>query len=85
MAKVIKYQYLSCEVNHGTEEEPNIEQIFIDKTLSYSEFAEEIAKREAYQGKYDIEEVKEPETPSGDDSTVWDELDAAYQEGVDNV
>lgn len=28
----------------------------------------------------------EPEpTPSGGDSAVWDELDAAYQEGVDSV
>ena len=30
--------------------------------------------------------VEQPEpTPSGDDSSVWDELDAAYQEGVDSV
>ena len=27
----------------------------------------------------------EPETPTDDDSSVWDELDAAYQEGVDSV
>ena len=27
----------------------------------------------------------EPEDTSGTDSTVWDELDAAYQEGVDSV
>ena len=30
--------------------------------------------------------VEQPEpSPSGDDSAVWDELDAAYQEGVDSV
>lgn len=27
----------------------------------------------------------EPEPTPGDDSSVWDELDAAYQEGVDSV
>lgn len=26
-----------------------------------------------------------PETPSTDDTNVWDELDAAYQEGVDSI
>ena len=30
------------------------------------------------------EEPAEPE-PSEDDSAIWDELDAAYQEGVDSV
>lgn len=85
MAKVIKYKYLSCEVNHGTEENPNIEQVFIDKTLSYSEFAEEVAKKEAYNGKYDIEELDEPEPEAPSEDSVWDELDAAYQEGVDSV
>ena len=33
MAKIIKYKFLSCEVNHGTEENPNIEQIFLDKGI----------------------------------------------------
>ena len=32
-----------------------------------------------------LPEQPEPETPAGDNSTVWDELDAAYQEGVDSV
>lgn len=27
----------------------------------------------------------EPEIPTGDDSAVWEELDKAYQEGVDSV
>ena len=31
-------------------------------------------------------EPDEPDEPTpGDDSSVWDELDAAYQEGVDSV
>lgn len=33
MAKIIKYKFLSCEVNHGTEENPNIEQIILDVKL----------------------------------------------------
>lgn len=34
----------------------------------------------------DPEPEDEPETPaSGDDSAVWEELDKAYQEGVDSV
>ena len=61
MAKVIKYQFLSCEINHGTEEEPNMEQVFLDKTISYSETNEEIAKTEAYNGEYTIEDDGQPE------------------------
>lgn len=46
--KRIKYIFLSAEVNHGTEEEPNIERKFIPKDFPYSEEAYEAAKREAY-------------------------------------
>ena len=38
--------------------------------------AEEIAEQEA---------ALEPETPAPADGNVWDELDAAYREGVDSV
>ena len=41
----------------------------------------------AYIAEHPVEPEPEPEpepTP-GDDSSVWDELDAAYQEGVDSV
>lgn len=62
MAKVIKYNFLSCEVNHGTEENPVMEQIFINKSISWSETNEEIAKREAYNGEYTIEDDGQPET-----------------------
>ena len=67
MAKIIKYQFLSYEVNHGTEEKPKIEQIILDKIISYSEANEEIAKREAYNGEYTIEDDGQPdptETPT---------------------
>jgi hypothetical protein len=61
MAKVIKYKFLSCEVNHGTEENPDIEQIFLEKSMGWNETNEEIAKREAYNSEYTIEDDGKPE------------------------
>lgn len=61
MAKVIKYKFLSAEVNHGTEEAPKIEQIFLDVTMPWNEVNEEIAKQEAYNGEYTIEDDGQPE------------------------
>lgn len=53
--KIIKYKFLSAEINHGTEEEPKIEQIILDKSMTWNEVNEETAKREAYNG-YTIED-----------------------------
>lgn len=58
--KVIKYQ-LCTEVNHGTEDEPNIEQVFSAVMLGWSEANEKIAKAEAYKGEYTIEDDGELE------------------------
>lgn len=58
--KVIKYQ-LCTEVNRGTEEQPNIEQVFSAVTLGWSEVNEKIAKAEAYNGEYTIEDDGKPE------------------------
>lgn len=58
--KVIKYQ-LCTEVNYGTEDEPNIEQVFSAVTLGWNEGNEKIAKAEAYNGEYTIEDDSEPE------------------------
>lgn len=58
--KIIKYQ-LCTEVNRGTEQEPEIEQIFTAVSLGWSEANEKIAKREAYNGEYTIEDDGEPE------------------------
>lgn len=83
--KILKYN-LCTIVNHGTEEEPKIEEILSPVTMGWNEVNEEIAKKEAYKGEYTIEDDGQPEpepTPSGD--SVWDELDAAYQRGVDSV
>lgn len=58
--KIIKYQ-ICTEVNHGTEDEPNIEQLFSGVSLGWSEANEEIAKSEAYNGEYTIEDDGKPE------------------------
>lgn len=58
--KIIKYQ-LCTEVNHGTEEQPNIEQVFSEVSNAWSEANEEIAKAEAYNGEYTIEDDGELE------------------------
>lgn len=56
--KVIKYN-LCTRVNHGTEEEPNIEEVLSAVTMGWNEANEEIAKREAHNGEYTIEEEEE--------------------------
>lgn len=68
--KIIKYKFGNSNV---------------DVTATWNEINEEIAKKEAYNGEYTIEDdgQPEPETPSED--SVWDELDEAFQRGVDSV
>lgn len=66
MAKVLKYS-LCTRVNHGTEEEPKIEEILSPVIMGWNEANEEIAKREAYNGEYTIEDDGQPDpadTPS---------------------
>lgn len=58
--KIIKYQ-LCTEINRGTEDDPQIEQMFSAVTLDWSAANEEIAKREAYNGDYEIIDDGEPE------------------------
>lgn len=58
--KIIKYQ-LCTEVNHGTEEQPKIEQMFSGVSNRWSEANEAIAKAEAYNGEYTIEDDGKPE------------------------
>ena len=58
--KVLKYR-LMTEVNHGTEEQPDIQQIFKPITLGWNEANEELARREAYNGEYTIEDDGQPE------------------------
>lgn len=58
--KIIKYQ-LCTEVNHGTKDEPKIEKSLAAVTLGWSAANEKIAKAEAYNGEYTIEDDGEPE------------------------
>ena len=57
---ILKYR-LMTEVNHGTEEQPDIQQIFSDVSLGWNEANEELAQREAYNGEYTIEDDGKPE------------------------
>ena len=59
--KIIKYKFLSAEINRGTDDAPIIEQFFIEKTMDWNEINEETAKREAYNGEYTIEDDGQPE------------------------
>lgn len=47
--KIIKYKFLSCEINHGTEEEPDIEQVFEDAEI-------ECATQEVFDANVQIAE-----------------------------
>nr|DAQ81196.1 MAG TPA: ChiA1-BD-binding domain protein [Caudoviricetes sp.] len=58
--RIIKYQ-LCTEINHGTEDTPDIEQVLADVTLGWTESNEQLARREAYNGEYTIEDDGEPE------------------------
>lgn len=92
MAKVIKYKFLSCEVNHGTEENPVMEQIILDKSIECSnqtvyDANYPIAEKEAIEGTVEVsgEFDPEPEDTDTGDVVTWAALNAAYQEGVDSV
>lgn len=66
--KTIKYKFLSCEINHGTEENPNIEQVLLEKTMfckNQTEFDEcyPVAESEAV-GKIDVGGEFDTEEPT---------------------
>ena len=58
--KILKYN-LCTIINHGTEEEPKIEEILSPVTMGWNEVNEEIAKAEAYKGEYTIEDDGQPD------------------------
>ena len=58
--QIIKYN-LCTKVNHSTEENPQIEEILSPVTMGWNEQNEEIAKKEAYNGEYTIEDDGQPE------------------------
>lgn len=58
--KIIKYK-ICTKANLGTEDNPKIEEKFSDVTMPWSEANEEIAKKEAYNGEYEIVDDGQPE------------------------
>ena len=58
--KILKYN-LCTHVNRGTKEEPKMEEILFPVTMGWNEANEEIAKKEAYNGEYTIEDDGQPE------------------------
>lgn len=76
MMKILKYK-LCTKVNYGTEEEPNIVETFSDVEMGWNEINEEIAMREAYNGEYAIEDVKEPGNVQPTDAERIAELEEA--------
>ena len=87
MAKVIKYKFLSAEINRGTEENPIVEQIFLEKSMDWNETNEEIAKQEAFGGEYTIEDDgREAEAPTLDDRVTSLETDSTeMKEALDMI
>lgn len=93
MKKVIKYDYLISETDG--------KKTFIGKTIPYSDEALEVAKREACEGEYKIEEISDSEptleervttieetlaNEGGSSGTdIWDEMAVAIEEGVNEV
>lgn len=75
MAKVIKYK-IHSSVNYGTEEEPLFEDVFTPKTLPWSERAEMVAKREAYNGEYTIEDDGKVKSPADQIAELKQQLSA---------
>ena len=58
--KKISYQICTM-VNYGTKEEPLYEKVLTSVKIPWNEVNEEIAKREAYNGEYTIEDDGQPE------------------------
>ena len=72
--KLIKYKILSCEINHGTETESDIEQVFLHKEIRCPDAALEanyaVIQTEAH-GEITVEDIPAPETePSQEEDTA---------------
>ena len=64
--KIIRYNFLSCRINHGTEEAPEWEEIILSKEIRCAtenlQANESAAKKEAYHGKYTVEDDSQPDS-----------------------
>jgi hypothetical protein len=72
--KWIKFTRIVGKQNVGTEENPVWEDILTPLALSYCEYNEEIAKAEAYNGEYTIEDDGQPDSTS--EPTQLDRVEA---------
>lgn len=59
--RILKYN-LCTRVNFGTEAKPQWEEVLSAVEMGWNESNEEIAKREAYNGEYIVEEIFQEET-----------------------
>lgn len=74
--KWIKYNILQRVDDDGT-------AVLVKKEVGYNAANEAVAKEEAYNGEYTVEDDGQPEpTP---ETSVYDELAAAYSEGVQSA
>jgi hypothetical protein len=88
--KIIKYKFLSCEVNRGTEENPDLMPVFLFKEICCptDEIYEAnllIAQNEAYNGEYTVEGENTEETsePTLDDRVLMlEETSAEMSEAL---
>lgn len=71
--KIIKYN-LCTKVNLGTDEEPIIEEILSPVKMGWNEANEELAKLEAHNGEYTIEDDGQEEPVP--EPTQLDEIQA---------
>lgn len=93
--KTITYQ-LATEIDRGTPEAPDIETVLTAASITCPDDRLEanlaIARAEAYQGEVSVEDAGPDPVPSGDleqrvaaveaGKADWDEMAAAYSEGV---
>lgn len=77
--KLIRYKFLSCEEILGTEEAPAVKKVFFEKTLAWNEANEALAKQEAYNGVYTIEDDGQPERFSPTHEQRITELEEALE------
>ena len=59
--KVIKYNFLT-RINRGTEENPDIEEVFTPAMMRFSDVNYAIAQKEAH-GEITVEDIPDPVTP----------------------
>lgn len=83
--KKVTYKFLSAEINHGTEENPDIEQIFLTKEMQFDteeQFNNALLyiEAEAYNGEYTIEDLGDAEAePTAQDDTDAMLIDHEYR------